>query len=268
MTQQDSLRYAEAVQEYETHKRHFYIFPHDDISPIRAIKELFSDKTALLFGIGGYIVISFVFALIGWIFTKSFLTSLVASAVILLVFYVFIGISEYFLALNYVDGFAHDSITGEIILFFIVLAAYNYVKKATYNTTYGVIAGIIVFFIGIWIAKAVFFDGDNKKPSIDDFDSDLIEERRIRDLKKRIVDNWDDVKALMPEDYYTAVLRQSTSQICIGMLCVVLQDETSFILATDDKVREGMAGILRQYAGEDVEFKFAYTEGDMIHWEE
>lgn len=56
MTREDALRYASAVQEYEKHKRYFYVFSHDDLNLFHYLKTIFYDKSIIIIGIGCYVV--------------------------------------------------------------------------------------------------------------------------------------------------------------------------------------------------------------------
>ena len=172
MTREDSLKYAEAVKEYEKHKNHFYVLPHDGLNLFNYLKLICYDKSIFFIGIGCYIVgVLFLGGVFGFM-TKSYYSCFKASAIFLLVFYVFSGIVNYFLYINYVDGTISDNFTGYFFLFVCVLGSWIGVHKYTGDEWLAICAAVMVLLFGVWFVKAMYFERDNKKPDIDDFDSE------------------------------------------------------------------------------------------------
>lgn len=173
MTHEDTLRYTAAVQDYEKHKKHLYIFPHDGLNPIKYLKALFSDMTIILLVIGGYVICTLLLGLFFGFLSKSYMGSIRITAILLLAFIIFSAIINYFLYLNYVDGFDSENIGGYLFMFVCVLGTWSGVHKLTENIWWGVFAAFIVMVLGILITKAIFFEKQNERPSINDYDSAL-----------------------------------------------------------------------------------------------
>ncbi len=172
MTHEDTFRYTEAVQDYEKHKSHFYLFPHDGLNPINYLKILFSDVTIVLLVIGGYVVCTLLLGLFFGFLLKAYLNCIKVTAVLLLALIIFSCIINYFLYLNYVDGFGEETTLSFFILFVCVLGIWRGVYKYTDNIWWGVLAAFIMMILGTWFTKAVFFEKQNKRPSINDYDSE------------------------------------------------------------------------------------------------
>lgn len=102
----------------------------------------------------------------------SFFSCFKVSAIFILTFYVFSGIINYYLYLNYVDGTSSDNFTGYFFLFVCVIGSWFGVYNYMGDGLLGVVVAIVVLLFGIWFVKTMYFERDNKKPEIEDFDSE------------------------------------------------------------------------------------------------
>lgn len=267
MTQEDTLRYTEAVQEYERHKSHFYLLSHDDLSLGKYLKALFSDRSVIKIFIICYLVATLFLGLVFGFFLKTYLSTIEFVAVALIVFCLFLGIKTFFLYLNYVSGDFSDTITADFFYFFFVFSAGYETWKHTNNIYCGIAVGLAVFYVGLRIYKSVLFDKENPKPSINDYDMGVVEMNRIRDLKQRIADNWQDVLKLVFEGDTANPLKSTGAKYHAGELLVTVRDEKMYVVIRNVMYQTLLSDAIKKYAGETVDFKFAFYRNGGLHWD-
>lgn len=256
MTQKDTIRYTEAVQNYETHKKHFYFTSHDDRRISDYLKGLVSNKRANIIGVVGFLVLVLFFGGFFGFMTKHYAASFKYSIIALLSFYVYSMLCNCLLYLNYINPSYKNMESLDIIAFIATFIIGWKAYRLTNNVYIGIISVVLVILGFVLLTKSLYFENCNIKPRIDDYDSDL-NDNRIDVLKNKIVKEWIDFVSSCPHTMTTALLRKCTAQMNQGILYIIAEDQTAYLLF-DEQTKNDVATYLKNYVGSNIDFVTTY----------